>query len=46
MRVGELLGLRDTDLIERDRNHVRLADRSQRGGAKGHQPGDTFKRDR
>jgi len=38
MRVSELLGLRVTDLMERDRNHyVVLAGRSQGGGAKGDQ---------
>jgi integrase/recombinase XerD len=36
MRMGELLGLRCSDLMERDRNHyLRLAGRSQGGGAKG-----------
>src|SRR2546421_344055 len=35
MRVSELLGLRNTDLMERDRNHyIVLAGRSQGGGAK------------
>ncbi len=36
IRVGELLGLRCADLMERDRNHyLRLVGRSQGGGAKG-----------
>jgi integrase len=36
IRVGELLGLRCSDLIERDRNrYLRIAGPSQGGGAKG-----------
>jgi integrase len=36
IRVGELLGLRCSDLMERDRNHyLRVAGPSQGGGAKG-----------
>ena len=36
IRVGELLGLRCSDLLERDRHHyLRIAGASQGGGAKG-----------